>query len=320
MKANFYEFVAQQVLRALPVNWKHIPAEKLLGKPPYQISHAFNTGMNEGKSKLINILVLPLSVTLDKEAENQLIRLRDYILSRKCLLVVISEEENSGLHADTGIFISEDLRVENEYFLWLQCAHDQGGRTTIDGTNFLDLQVMLHELWKGKIAYSGPKEGFQQVNLEIMKDSCWKCKQEMSTVTGVVFPDKQLRNWASANWKYYNCLLSLSGFSGKNTALIQQFVNQLIVADPAITPVSIKYSQTLKDSYLAASCPSCHALRGNHYAGEKRINYLFDLESRFDGSLVYHTIGLNITKDLVQEVLSEYEACEHTCISGWNKS
>lgn len=240
MTSHFHEFVARQVFKALPVTWKQIPLEKLLGRPPYQINHAFNSVKNKGKSRLINILVLPLSVSLDKQAENQLIRLRDYIISRNCLLVVISEEENSGLLVDTGIFISEDLKVDSEYFIWLQCSHDQACKTTIDGKVFTDLHVVLHELWKGLISYNDPKAGFQQVNLEIMEDSCWKCKQEMRTVTGVVFPDKQLKNWSSSNWKYFNCLLPLSSFGGKNGELIQQFTEQLRISDPGITSVGSK--------------------------------------------------------------------------------
>lgn len=320
MAAEFHAFVNTAVQKALPVNWKQIPADKLLGKPPFQISHAFNTAPVDGRSVLVNILVLTEDSRIDDRAEDQLTRLRDYILSRNCLFVVISENENAGLLSDTGIFIEECLYRQSPHFLWLQCAKDQQHQTRISYDRNEELHVVLRDLWKNNIRYSGPELGIQHVNLELMADQCWKCHAEMKTVTGIVFPDKQLKSWDNSNWKYYNQLIPLAEIEGENAAVIKDYTEKLMRGDYSVTPVGVKYSQTVKASYLAASCPYCGALRGNHYVSETRTDYLHTLESRFDGSLEYHSINLHVDEELLECMRSGYEGCDHTCIAGWERS
>ena len=317
MKNSFYEIVDREVQKALPANWKQIPAEKLLGKSPYRISHAFHSATTEGKSTLINILVLPKPIKIDDDAEDQLRNLRDYILSKNCLLVVISENESADAWGEVSIFVSESLYKNNANFLWLQCSEEKRYQTTVDYEVLEDLHVVLRDLWKGKLKYEGPRAGYQQVNLELMEDECWKCSAEMKTVTGIVFPDRQLGNWANAEWRYYNQHLSLSNFEGKNAEVLKQYVDQLRLTDDNITPIGSKYSHTIKSSYLAASCPYCNSLRGDHYVSEERIGYLHSLETRFDGSLEYHSIRLHIDDDLLDSWHSGYEGCDHTCEAGW---
>lgn len=304
---------------SLPSTWKRIPTEKLLGRGPCKIRHAFHSAPIYGKSKLINLLVLPLSLEVDDRLEDQLIKLRDYILSSECMLVVISEEEQSRLLADMGQFIEDCLLIDSSDFLWITCSRDQGYKTMIDSEAFEDLHTVIYDLWKGILRYDGPTIGLQQVNLELMQDECWKCHKPMMTVTGLVFPNVQLERWDNADWLYYNQLLPLSDLKGDNARSIQQFVDLIRTVDTTITPVGNRYSNTEQASYTAASCPHCKALRGDFHVADYRMQYLHSLESRIDGHLKYYSISLRIDQELIESLMNGCEFCDHTCACGWKR-
>ncbi len=319
MKNNFYQFVDQQVEKAIPATWKKIPPEKLPGKGNFKIKHAFHSSPLYGQSRLINLLVLPLSLEINEGSEGQLIELRDYIQSKDATLVVISEEERSGALGDTGIFIDERLRINSAGFLWIVCGRDQQYRTRIDSDAFEDLNTVIHDLWKGMLYYDGPSAGLQQVNLELMQDECWKCHIPMTTVTGLVFPNTQLQRWDSPDWLYYNTLLPLSELDGENARSIEQFVHLLRKVDTDITPVKYRHSRARADSYFMANCPHCKAKRGDFYVDDDRTQYLHSLESRITGQLKYFSISLNIDQESIDSLMDGYEGCDHTCICGWRR-
>lgn len=170
MPVNFTSFVDNEIQKALPSECKRIPPDKLLGKEPYKIRHAFHTlGIGE-RSKLVNILVLPMSLTLNEYVEKQIIKLRDYILSRNCMLIVINEDVHANASGNTGIFIEDDLLVDCPEFLWLKCSLEKNHKSSLDYTVFEDLHEVIRSIWLGEIGYAGPKTGLQQVNLELMED------------------------------------------------------------------------------------------------------------------------------------------------------
>src|SRR5579859_2444430 len=103
MPTTFYDLVDDQLQKALPSNVRRIPIDKLLGKEPCRIRHAFHTSPINDRSRLVNLLVLPQSFPLTPYNEEQLIQLRDYILSKNCLLVVVYEEEEAGSSGDLGV-------------------------------------------------------------------------------------------------------------------------------------------------------------------------------------------------------------------------
>lgn len=319
MKNNFYQFVDQQVEKAIPATWKKIPTEKLPGKGSFKISHAFHSSPLYGRSRLINLLVLPLSLEINEGSEDQLIELRDYILSKDATLVVISEEKKSGALGDTGQFIDECLQINSAGFLWIVCGRDQHYRTRIGSDVFEDLHIVIHDLWQGALYYDGPSAGLQQVNLELMQDVCWKCHKPMITVTGLVFPNTQLPRWGNPDWLYYNTLLPLAELNGENARSIEQFVHLLRKADTTITPVKYRHSRTREESYFMASCPHCKAKRGDFYVEDDRLQYLHSLESRITGHLKYFSISLNIDQESIDLLMDGYEGCDHTCICGWRR-
>lgn len=319
MLNNFSQFVDHQVEKAIPASWKKIPTEKLLGKGRFKIRHAFHSSPLYGQSRLINLLVLPLSLEIDERAEIQLIELRDYILSKGAMLIVISEEQKSNSLGNTGQFISESLRINSRCFVWLVCSRDQNYRTNIDSDVFEDLDKVIHDLWNGVLYYDGPSAGLQQVNLELMLDECWKCHKPMTTVTGLVFPNIQLERWDNPDWLYYNILLPLSELKGENAKSIEQFVQLLRKVDTTITPVKYQYSHTREENYFMATCPHCKAKRGDFYVEDDRMQYLHSLESRLTGQLKYFSISLNIDQESIDRLTEGYEGCDHTCICGWRR-
>jgi hypothetical protein len=316
MKDNFYDFVAAELQKNLPAGSQIIPEEKLLGDESCRITHAF-VSLIDHKKKLVNILVLPLSFELSPAIEAKLLKLRDYIVSKEALLMVINEEAAEMRQGNTGIFISEKLQVHCPEFIWITCSRDKRYQMTFDGTHFENLHSGLAKVWDATVTYAGPKLGFQPVNLEIMRYTCWKCSREIKTVTGIVFPNQQLNNWNNTSWQYYHSLVSLNQIKGDTADLIAEFIATLRQNDGAITPVGYKYSNAIKSSYFAASCPYCEALCGNFYVMDDRMDYLHSLQSRTDGSLTYHSVSLNIDNYLIQCLFNSSEACDHTAYAGW---
>ncbi|MET3981503.1 hypothetical protein ABIB62_004117 [Mucilaginibacter sp. UYP25] len=316
MKDIFYDFVSHELEQTLPVNWQHIAEDQLPGAQPCEISHAFHAHI-AGESKMVNILVLPLSIKLNADNEKQLLMLRDLLLSERVLLIVINEEPQADYLADTGTFISERLLVHSPDFIWISCYLDKNNKMTFDGIHYEYLHRGLAKVWEGRLIYAGPRKGLQQVNLEIMKGNCWKCGKEIKTITGLVFPDKQLTSWKNTTWKYYNGLLNLSQIMMDDTILIADFIEMLRIKDPVITPVSFRFNDADQESYFAASCPYCGETCDEFYVNDERTGLLHSLQSRIDGSLKYYSLKLNIDQYLIDRLYNCCEACVHTTDGGW---
>jgi hypothetical protein len=264
-------------------------------------------------------MVLPMSLALDKSLETQIVKLRDYIISKSCVLIVINEDTHANSLGNTGIFIEDHLVVDCPEFLWLQCSHEENYKTSLGSTLFEDLHKVIRGMWLGEIGYAGPKTGLQQVNLEMMVDRCWSCRRDIKTVTGIVFPDKQLERWDNADWLYYNQLLPLSEITGFTAGVIAGYVETLRKKDTAVTPVGDRFSKTIQASYFAASCPYCNKLLGDFHVGDHRTQYLHSLDSRKKGLLQYHSMPLSVDQNMITTLRRGYEDCDHTCGMGWER-
>lgn len=316
---NFLDLVDSEIQKALPPDCKRIASDKLLGREPVKIRYAFHTLSLQGKSKLVNILVLPPTLKLDGYLEDQLIKLQDYILSKDCLLVVVHKEDEENTLGDIGGFVEDRMAVNSNNLLWIRCIANKSFKTCVVYPHFEDLHTIIHDLWNGTLQYRGPLIGYQQVNLELMKDECWKCGKPMKTVTGIVLPNKQLNRWNNTDWSYYNQLVGLSQLSGNNAQAIHEVVENLRQNDRYITPVGDRYSNTVKTSYLAAACPHCDALRGDFHVNDYRMQYLHSLNSRLNGELQYHSVKLYISQEIINHLSEGYEGCDHTCGAGWER-
>ena len=320
---DFYQYVDHEIEKALPTTCKRIASDKLLGKAPTNIRHAFMSAGKNGKAKLINVLVLSPDLDIDdSHLTDRLIKLRDYILSKDCMLVVIYPEEDNRSIDDLGVFIDEELVSNGPNFLVIRCIVELGYKAEIEFERFDTVKDIISDLWEEKLVYKGPTIGSQHVNIELMADSCWKCGIDMSTVTGIVFPDKQMSNWDNGYWRYYNRLVQLSELEGEVAEELQSVVENLrqnSAEGSRITPVSYRYSKTVSESYFAASCPNCGMLRGDFHVIDKRMDFLHSLESRSNGQLRYHRAILNINQKTINNLGDGSEYCDHTCDIGWSR-
>jgi len=169
----------------------------------------------------LHILTLGITFRLTPNAKSRLLALRDQLVARQELLMLISESETFMEMNELTEFISDEVNIESPYFLALGCYGNKNYQITIDGLTFEALQPVIEQIRWGGIAFAGPIPGLQSVNMEVMKDSCWKCRQPMRTVTGLVFPDQQLPAWDNDRWLYYNPLVALESLPDKYALPIQ---------------------------------------------------------------------------------------------------
>jgi hypothetical protein len=316
---NFNDVISGEIRKSIPDDWKMIDGDKLEGKEPYKIRYAFNSSIIDGKSQLINILVLNKDIILNELIENLIFNLKNSIISKDGILIVICEQENSDYTDDLKYFISEMIDYESQNFYSIFCYSDNDFKTTINGETFEDLNLIINDIWSGNLRFSGPKTGIQKVNIELITDKCWKCNKPMKTVSGIVFPNKQSENWDNYDWLYYNQLVPVSALNSVQAESIKGFVDKLRIKDNSITPVEYRYSNTSKSKYWAAGCPYCNSLRGNFYVAEYRMEYLHDLESRINKDLQYYTVELNVGINLIEALNDGYDLCPHTCFTGWER-
>ena len=316
---NFLKFIDSEIGKAIPANWKRTPADKLPGSEPCKIRAAFNSSMIDGKSKMINILALQSDFLLDENIEEQLVKLRNNILSENNLLVVICEQVSPDDDNEVTAFVSESLKIDNPNFFCMSCYADNDWMTTIDGENMEDLHEVIHDIWSGILRFSGPTLGKQNVNIELMSEECVRCKKKIITVTGIVFPDIQSDKWDNENWQYYNQLVPLTALNTKYTQKLKKFIDELRVNDQSITSLDYKVNDLIDSKYLTAACPYCNSVRGDFYVSDYRMHYLHDLTSRISKDLQYHSIELDVDNELIETLSAGQELCAHACIMEWER-
>lgn len=86
------------------------------------------------------------------------------------------------------------------------------------------------------------------VRLQIAPMVCWRCGNLIKAVRGYIT---------------HRAFVSLAHVS--DTRTVAAFVMELRKRDPKISPVSHRYSKTVKNRYFAAECPDCRALFGDFF-------------------------------------------------------
>ena len=173
--------------------------EKLLGKVPYKVRYAFFYRF-ERYSKLINILTLPQSIQFNDTLEKELLRLRNYILSKNCMLIVIYEQRSDYEKVDHLLeFLIEDFDLISDNYYSIPFYKEKA----------VDILDEISNTLLEAISFEGPRVSRQIVNIEVAEDECWKCHKKMMTVTGVVFPNMKLNDWNNTKWQYYLQSLSI---------------------------------------------------------------------------------------------------------------
>ena len=130
--------------------------------------------------------------------------------------------------------------------------------------------------------------------LQIAPMVCWRCGNLIKAVRGYIT---------------HRAFVSLAHVS--DTRTVAAFVMELRQRDPKISPVSQRYSKTIKGQYFAAECPNCRALFGdffmtNEFFTEKTTCEFPscgcenpDLQCR---KFEYHGLTLNIGDDEIETI------------------
>src|SRR5882724_9577600 len=150
---DFYQFVDEEVQKALPADSKCIANDKLLGREPVRIRHAFQTMSANGKPRLVNILILPPELHLTQQIEDLIIKLQNYILSKDCVLLVIQVEDEKNILGDIGGFIVDSMAINNPNLLWLKCIVKMNYQTSVTYDRYEDLSEIIHDIWNGTLNY-----------------------------------------------------------------------------------------------------------------------------------------------------------------------
>ena len=87
-----------------------------------------------------------------------------------------------------------------------------------------------------------------EVRLQVAPMVCWKCKHLIKAVRGYVA---------------HRAFVPLAQIL--DTRAVAAFVVELRKQDPKLSPVSHRYSKTVKGQYFAAECPDCRALFGDFF-------------------------------------------------------
>lgn len=318
MNIGFEKIIEQEVLKALPTDCIIIPSHKLLGKPPYKVRFAFFSKKKNGYDVLINIIVLPASIVLDKSTELQIIQLRNYILSKKCMLIVIYENAN---RTDLPIFIAEDLNLSSPNYLSIEYDSQNKFKPMIRGLDtyydYESIRDIIRDIWQGRLVYKGIKVGKQLANIEVMTEECFRCHKIRKVVTGIVFPNKKLHSWDNSDWKYFNQIVLIAELDDLDIAQIKPVVEQLRQEEPLITPIEYRFSKFIKSEYWAAVCPHCNVIKGNNYVEDERRFVAQKNYSRLCHDLEYFSFEMNVRQYLIEKIAGGWEEFPHTCMSGW---
>lgn len=319
MNTDFEKVIEREIMRALPIGYGMMPDNKLLGRFPYKIRYAFHSLKRNGCKTLINVFVLPSNITLDENIESQIIQLRNYIISKGCMFIVICEDDGRHYMNDTAIFVLEQLDLYNSNYFSLICNEDDSFKVTLDRDNYENISSIIHDIWAGKLTYYGADIGQQIVNLEVMRDECWKCHALMKTVTGIVIPNKKLLSWDNPYWSYFNHMVPICELNDIDIEQIIPVVERIRCREPFITPIEYRYSQTANDSYWTAICPHCGALRGAFYIEEDRRNLALTLDSRINHSLEYFSFEMIVRQTLLNKIGKGWEDFPCTCMMEWKR-
>ena len=339
---DFLAAVDAAVDEALPPAWPRVAPERLARQMggTARVRHAFRlwAGAGEGaevaagvgRTPYLGIVVLPRPAggALEAQEARELLALRDHALARGARLLLLFEQERLDRFDEVGGFVATTLDLPHPRWLALGCAPGAGGVWSAEATaaGVEPLAGILRDLWRGDLRFAGPRVGQQTVGVELMRDACWCCEQPIATVTGIVFPDREVTDWASCEWLYYRRLLPVAEIEPRTMAALAEQVERWMReghAGKRITPLGMRStprsSPPARRSSWAALCPDCGALRGAFLVGADRLDLLPDMESRKRGRLAYRPWQIDVSYELIQALAAGTELSAHACGLGWRR-
>lgn len=345
MHRRFLAAIDAAVDRALPAGWPRLPRHWLPARGSVQARHAFRLAHDTGPRPYLVVIAVPPFAARTAAVEGDLVALVDHVLGRGGTLLLLYEHES-----DPNGWVREHLDFPHPRFLCLPCfapdgapgeppdrcsagagsaagvvgvagvaGEDYEAEPTQDGPE--PLSSVIRDLWSGHLSYDGPWEGVQTVGVEIMKDSCWRCRFSLDIVTGIVFPDREVADWSRCDWTYYQSLLQLARLPDPIIPTLSAAVEAWRAAgDRRLTVICWRYSKTVGYAYWAAECTACRALQGDFPMMEERMELLDDLDSRRTGILSYRPLHLDVPRQALQELTWSMEVNPHACLLGWYRA
>jgi hypothetical protein len=352
---DFLAAVDAAVDEALPASWPRVAPERLgrQRESAGRLRHAFRLkiaaagaeaqagaeagdggrggGGGDGAGGYLGILTLPRQESGRPSAREvrELSGWRDQALARGGQLLVLYEQDTLERLDELGGLVATHLDLPHPRCLALACARGEGdvwGAAPTPGGEE-PLGSILRDLWDGELRFTGPRAGRQTVGVELMRDACWCCEQPISTVTGIVFPDRQVVDWSSCDWRYYRRMLPLAEIEPRTLAALAAQVEQWLRTDGGgerITPLGVR--STLRPrppaqrTGWAALCPDCGALRGAFLVGADRLDLLLDTVSRKTGRLSYRPWEIEVGHELLRSLAAGTELSVFACALGWRRA
>ncbi len=208
MTREFLAAVDAAVEQALPEGWPRVRAEKLPAHGSQRARHAFRLQDHTGPAAYLVIAVAPPFISRSAPSvRSDLEALIDHVLSRGASLLLLYDAQD-----DPDSWLRNGISCPHPRFLCLACTHGLGDACTTEPTHAGNepLADTIRDLWSGELFYRGPTDGPQTVGVEILQDTCWRCHADIDTVTGIVFPDRQIDDWTSPHWTYFRQILELA--------------------------------------------------------------------------------------------------------------
>jgi len=340
MESRFLAAVDAAVQQALPVGWPRLPRQWLPARGSVQARHAFRfaaggdgaQGANktngasgasatdrDHRAPYLALVVAPPPAPKDAAVERDLAALVEHVMTRGASLLLLYQHED-----DPDGWVREHVDFPHPRFLCLGCAPSGRGEEYIAAPAFnwrAPLSRAIRDFWSRELVYRGPMEGMQTVGLETMKDECWRCRAALDTVTGIVFPDRDVADWSLPDWTYYQQLLELARIPDSLIPALQAAIAQWRAGgDHRLTVLRWRFSKTVEYAYWAAECTACGAFRGDWPVIEKRTKLLADLESRRTGGLSYRPLRLDVPRQALQELTWGREVSPHASALGWHRA
>jgi hypothetical protein len=330
VESRFLDAIDAAVEQALPSGWPRLPREWLPACGSLRARHAFRLASAEGGGAAVSgrpgylaIVAAPPFPARTPAAQAELAALVDHVLGRGASLLLLFEHED-----DPDGWIRERICFPHPHFLDLACtppgATDGGAgdglayTVTPTGDRRETLAAAIRGLWSGQLRYRGPCEGMQTLGVEIMADECWRCRRAISTVTGIVFPDRDVADWSRLDWAYYGGLLELARIPDAMIPALSAAVDGWRAAGASqVTFIRWRFSNTVSHAYWAAECPFCGSFRGDFFVLEERSRRLHDLESRRLGVLSHRPLRLDVPRKALQELTWGFEISPHSRPFGW---
>jgi hypothetical protein len=314
MSRDFLAAIDAAVELALPVGWPRVPCERLPACGSTRARHAFRRPAMEGPGAYLAVVAAPDFAGRSVGSEGELAALVELILGRGASVLLLYEAGE-----DPDDWIHDFVSCPHPRLLTLAC---HGTVYEVEPT-WAGREPLLHairDLWSGGLFYDGPCEGAQTTGVEIMRDSCWRCRADLRTVTGIVLPDREVEDWSAPDWTYFQQLVELAAIPDTLIPTLSAAVDGWRAAgEVRLTPIRWRYSKTVQDSYWAAECPACGAFRGAFPVMEERMRYLHDLASRQRGDLSYHPLTLDVTRQLLRDLAQGAEVNPHCRPYSWRR-